>query len=200
MDTKKARRKTFDVEYVVVSGDNVEEVAAWCNGKVGDEGSGCFVQIADKNAFNARQTKAFIGDYVLKSGTSFKAYGKKAFEKSFDEIFKPGDEMLASEITMTTEEAEYKEVARSAETGQFVSQEEAEENPDTTVVEKVTFTQKGSGARTTIDPNEIPPIPGNAFNSSPTPDALSDDFVLRTFDTSPTPQTETPPVEDLRGL
>lgn len=164
MDIKSARRKSFDVTYVVVTEENIEEVAAWCNGEIGGEGQERFVKVTDKNAISTRQAKAFVDDYVLKmsdTGTSFKAFTEKAFKKSYEPIVGRG---------------EHKTVARSAKTGEFVSHEEAEANPDTTVVEKVKVVQKNSGATTTIDPNELPPpIPGNAFTPSPTPEVKEPD-------------------------
>lgn len=127
MDIKNARRRSFDVTYVVVTEDNIEEVAAWCNGEIGTEGTERYVKINDKNAISTRQAKAFPGGYILKmseTGTSFKAFTEKAFHKSFEPI------------------AEVK-VSRSAKTGKFVSHEEAVANPDTTVTEEVVL--KGVG-------------------------------------------------------
>ena len=126
MDIRNARRKTFDVTYVIVTEENLEEVAAWCNGEVGGEGKERFVKVTDKNAISTRQAKAFVDDYVLKmseTGTSFKAFTEKAFKKSYEEIVASGEKTV--------------EHARSAKSGQFVSKAEAKANPDTTVVEKV---------------------------------------------------------------
>jgi hypothetical protein len=141
MDIKSARRKSFDVTYVIVSEENIEEVAAWCGGEIGGEGAERFVKVTDKNAISARQTKAFVGDYILKmseSGTSFKAFTEKAFNKSYEPIVASGEKA--------------REVSRSAQSGQFVSHEEAEKHPDVTVTETVQT-----------------PIAGNAFTPSPTP-------------------------------
>ena len=138
METKTARRKAFDVEYVVVSEDNLKDVADWCHGAVGGEEEDRFIRILDKNAMNTRQTKAFIGDYILKYGNSFKSFGRKAFHKSFDEL------------------SEEHKVSRSAKTGKFVSHEDAEKFPDETVTERVMTTQRGTG-RPPIDTDEQEP-------------------------------------------
>lgn len=85
MDIKKARRKSFEVEYVEVTKDNLDEVASWCGGEVDrSDSENPFVRIKDKNAMNARQTKGFAGDLILKSNTSFKSFSKKAFKRSFE--------------------------------------------------------------------------------------------------------------------
>lgn len=114
MELKQARRKSFDVEYVKVTEDNIAEVALWCGGVVGGEGKDRFVRLVDKNAVNTAQTKAFFGDLVLGSPTGYKKYTQKSFDKSFDAAQNDN---------------------RSAVTGQFVSDETAEESPDTTVHE-----------------------------------------------------------------
>jgi hypothetical protein len=130
MDIKNARRKSFDVTYVIVSEENIEEVATWCNGEIGGEGKERFVKIIDKNAISTRQAKAFVDDYVLKmseTGTSFKAFTEKAFKKSFEPV---------------VGSAGHKTIARSAGTGMFVSHKEAEANPDTTVVETISHVEE----------------------------------------------------------
>lgn len=119
MDIKKAHRKSFDVEYVEVTEETIDEVAAWCGGVVGEQDGVKFIRIVDKNAINTRQTKAFVGDLVVHhlELKGFKSFGKKAFYKSFDDVLG------------------ISEIHRSAETGQFVTEEFAEENPDITVKE-----------------------------------------------------------------
>lgn len=130
LEIKKARRRSFDVRHVVITEDNMQEVAAWCNGAAGvDEGEDGkpgteFVRVADKNAISTKQRTAYVGDHIVEmvtgtGGFTYKAYPAKNFEKAFEDI---------EEI----------EVARSAKSGEFVSHEEAAANPDTTVVEKIT--------------------------------------------------------------
>jgi len=137
METKTAKRKSFDVEYVVVTDENIEEVAAWCNGKIEGEGNERCVKIIDKNAISTRQAKAFIDDYMLKmsaTGNSFKAFTKKAFLKSFEPMNTDPSETSFDQVV---EHAEPRQVSRSAQTGQFVSKDEAEKHPDVTVTETV---------------------------------------------------------------
>lgn len=146
------------MKYVVVTEENIEEVAAWCNGEVGGEDKERFVKVTDKNAISTRQAKAFVDDYILKmsdTGTSFKAFTEKAFKKSYEPIVGSGEKLR----NRVGPGASDREVARSARTGKFVSHDEAEANPDTTVVES---------------------IPGNAFNPSPTP--KPDEVVLKGAD------------------
>lgn len=118
MDIKHGRRRSFDIEYVIVDEENIDKVADWCGGTVGGEGKDRFVKILDKGAINQMQTKAFLGDIVVRHMelNSFKKFGQKAFSKSYEEI-------------------ETVELSRSAETGLFVSEEDAKAHPETTVTE-----------------------------------------------------------------
>lgn len=171
MDIKNARRKTFDVEYVVVTQENLSEVEAWCEGTVGGEGEDSFIKLNDKNAMNARQTKAFIGDYVLKYGASFKSFGKKAFYKSFEDVVASGENVAHSN-----------KIARSAKSGQFVTPDEAVRNPDTTVIEEIPRETKLKGVDFSGDTQVV------------LPDATGE---VKEFDELAPGET---PTEDLRGL
>lgn len=118
MDIKHGRRKSFDIEYVIVTEENINEVATWCNGTVGGEGKDRFVKILDKGAINQMQTKAFLGDVVVRHVelNTFKKFGQKAFSKSYDQV-------------------EIVELSRSSVSGLFVSEEDAKAHPETTVTE-----------------------------------------------------------------
>lgn len=118
MDIKNGRRKTFDIEYVTVTEENIDEVATWCGGTISGEGKDRFIKISDKGAINQMQTKAFLGDVVVRHMelNTFKKFGQKAFGKSYEEI-------------------EVVEHSRDAISGEYVSDEEAAANPETTVTE-----------------------------------------------------------------
>ena len=87
VDVEVWKRKPFFVEAVHVTDENMETIAAWCNGRItaikGDENNR-FIKVYVKNPMSARQTKAFAGDWVLKSGDSFKVYKHESFLKVFD--------------------------------------------------------------------------------------------------------------------
>lgn len=78
----------FDVAVVLVTKDNLREVAAWANGSV------CVTQGENRHEYVRVYTsdhknpirKAFPGDYILKHDHGAKkVYGHDAFHKSFDE-------------------------------------------------------------------------------------------------------------------
>lgn len=84
-----AERKTFEVDAVRVTADNIEEVARWCGGTVRSvagpkPGSGRpYIKVRVLRPLDDKQTMAFIGDWVLHAGTGYKVYGDSAFHKSF---------------------------------------------------------------------------------------------------------------------
>lgn len=123
MDIKHGRRKSFDIEFVEVTEDNIQEVADWCCGVIGGEGKDRFIKIIDKGAINPMQTKAFIDDLVVHhlELRTFKKFGRKSFSKSYEEIVAEGRKA--------------QEHDRSAESGQYVSHEEAVADPEHTVHE-----------------------------------------------------------------
>jgi len=90
-------RMPFRVDAVQVTKENINEVAQWCGGAVhsttkvnrdeNQEETGRvkvpFVKVDVHRPLNDRQTKAFIGDWILKSDSGYKVYTEKAFDKSF---------------------------------------------------------------------------------------------------------------------
>lgn len=85
-------RKQFKVEAVEVTVDNIAEAAEWVGGeirhtkRVGDSEkvNVPYVKVDVHNPLNERHTKAFIGDWILKSDAGFKVYTQKAFERAFE--------------------------------------------------------------------------------------------------------------------
>lgn len=85
-------RKPFIVKAVKVTDENMNEVASWCGGTVkksdtgqegGMEGDVYYIKVEVKRPLDDRQTRAYVGDYVLAAGRSFKVYTDYAFKKSF---------------------------------------------------------------------------------------------------------------------
>lgn len=84
LETTKFRRKEFKVDAVQVSSANMEAVAAWVNGKLTEDDFGKHIKVRVHRPANDRQTKAYVGDWVLAAGTGYKVYNDTAFKKSFD--------------------------------------------------------------------------------------------------------------------
>lgn len=88
--TEKYIRKAFEIDAVQVTEENFEEVAKWCDGDIRTEKHGRkdvrYIQVRVNRPLNERQTKAFIGDWVLYAGTGYKVYTNKAFTSSFEKV------------------------------------------------------------------------------------------------------------------
>lgn len=84
-------RKPLFVDAVRVTGANFDEIADWCQGEVqqdpmSDQGPGKkFIRVRVHNPKNPRQTKAFVGDWLLYTERGYKVYTNKAFHASFDQ-------------------------------------------------------------------------------------------------------------------
>lgn len=80
-------RKPFPVQAVRVGPENINDIVDWCKGKLDvDQGGAQYIQVdAVRNPITPRQSKAYLGDWVLLTGTSFKVYTDKAFKKSFEQ-------------------------------------------------------------------------------------------------------------------
>ena len=91
LETKMFSRRSFDVEAVQVTADNMVYVADWCHGRVryrdkNKDPNNMYIKVKVSRPINMRQTQAFIGDWVSLHEGGFKVYTQKAFEKSFEPI------------------------------------------------------------------------------------------------------------------
>lgn len=89
LEITKYVRKPFVVEAVRVTAENMDAVSAWSGSSIETETTDNpvdvrFIKVKVARVLNDRQTKAYIGDWVLYAGSGFKVYTDKAFIKSFD--------------------------------------------------------------------------------------------------------------------
>ena len=98
IQTQKYVRKPLFVDVVQVTEENFDEVAAWCQGEIkaqaeSEPGRHIFVRVHSPR--NPRQTKAYVGDWILYTERGYKVYTTKAFFASFDPV-EPSEEATAS--------------------------------------------------------------------------------------------------------
>lgn len=86
LETQRYTRKPFDIDAVRVTADNITEVAQWVDGDIRTDDVGQYIKVRVHRPASERQTKAYIGDWVLYAGTGYKCYTPAAFNKSFDKI------------------------------------------------------------------------------------------------------------------
>lgn len=91
-------RKPFHVDAIQVTAENMEEVAAWCGGKIRtsnrvirddnnkvvDRKEVSFIKVNVHRSLNERQTKGYVGDWILLSDGGVKVYTERAFERAFE--------------------------------------------------------------------------------------------------------------------
>lgn len=97
--TTKYVRKPLYVDAVQVTTDNFADVIRWCQGDVGAiDGSDTqaltdetvidpakqYIRIRVHNPQSIRQTKAYVGDWILYTDRGYKIYTEKAFKDNFD--------------------------------------------------------------------------------------------------------------------
>lgn len=103
--TQQYIRKPLVVEAVEVTVENFFDLVKWCQGTVfTSEGvmvnpteaelgeaelfnpKNLFIQVRVHNPKNPRQTKAYVGDWILYTERGYKIYTPKAFKASFDPV------------------------------------------------------------------------------------------------------------------
>ena len=85
LETSKYIRKPFSIDAVQVTTDNISDIATWVDGEVRTDDVGQYVKVRVHRPLNDRQTKAYVGDWVLYAGTGYKVYTPKAFANSFEQ-------------------------------------------------------------------------------------------------------------------
>lgn len=76
-------RKPFEVDAVKVTEENLEELALWCGGDIRESDGLRYIKVNVSFPQSERQTRAFPGDWLLKSGNQFKVFMDKAFFAQF---------------------------------------------------------------------------------------------------------------------
>lgn len=87
LTTVKYRRKPFEVDAVRVTEENMILVSDWCSGEIRTTANGVrFIKVRVNRPTVVRQTRAFVGDWVLFAGAGYKVYPNRALESSFEPV------------------------------------------------------------------------------------------------------------------
>ena len=96
--TTKYVRKPLFVDAVQVTEQNFADIARWCFGEISNidespvdrsadiEPTKQYIHVRVHNPKNVRQTKAFVGDWILYTERGYKVYTTKAFQANFDRV------------------------------------------------------------------------------------------------------------------
>lgn len=86
--TQKFIRKPFSIDAIRVTEGNFKAISEWCGGTIEVEKRGSkeirFIRVDVKQAMSDRQTKAYVGDWLLSSKGKWKVYTHHAFETHFE--------------------------------------------------------------------------------------------------------------------
>lgn len=105
-DTRQFMRRTFFVTGKLVTAENIDEVALWCEGQAVEGHHGRFVRVPVANAKNTRQTEARPGLWVLRfvypdGGFNYKVYTTTWLEKDFTMVPDENGQVLPLEVPTT---------------------------------------------------------------------------------------------------
>lgn len=94
--TAKYIRKPLIVDAVQVTEENFADIARWCFGDIANidetprdatadvDPAKQYIYVRVHNPKSPRQTKAFVGDWILYTERGYKVYTTKAFQANFD--------------------------------------------------------------------------------------------------------------------
>lgn len=88
LDIKQYTPKQVPVMATQITSDNMGEVAEWCSGEIRTEAvsettTQNYIKVPAYRAMNERQTKGYLGDWILKRGETIKVYTDNAFRKGY---------------------------------------------------------------------------------------------------------------------
>jgi hypothetical protein len=135
VETQKYIRKPLFVDAVRVTAANFDELAAWCQGEVlQDEipGKGTtkkYIKVRVHNPKDTRQTKAFIGDWILYTDRGYKVYTNKAFRHAFDLVEEHANDDLHESSSEQAPEPNGEPVGDAAQDGALVTSTPVEQSP-----------------------------------------------------------------------
>lgn len=108
--TEKYIRKPLYVDAVRVTRENFDEIADWCQGTVeveesrGETADRSYVRVRVHHPKDAKQTKAFVGDWLLYTEKGYKVYTNPAFLRSFDLVSEvEGDSKPPEDVALQSE-------------------------------------------------------------------------------------------------
>lgn len=83
VNAQKFMRKTFFVDAIRITTENFEAVASWCNAEIITDEGETHMKLEVVRPLNERQTRAYVGDWILTSHSGFKIYNANAFSRCF---------------------------------------------------------------------------------------------------------------------
>jgi hypothetical protein len=76
-------RKALYVDAVRVTEENFDELAKWCQGDITSDGNRAYIRVRVHTPKSERQTRAFVGDWILYTDRGYKIYSNNSFVDNF---------------------------------------------------------------------------------------------------------------------
>ena len=76
-------RNPLYVDAVQVTEQNFRELSEWCQGDIRTDGTQEYIRVRVHTPKSARQTQAFVGDWILYTDKGYKVYSNMAFTENF---------------------------------------------------------------------------------------------------------------------
>jgi len=98
MMTQTYQRKPLTVEAVQITEENLYEVAKWCEGDVRTHNitGKKFIQVDVLHPKDPKQTRASVGNWILKSEQGFKIFSDSAFKSGWERIGNVGEALKSA--------------------------------------------------------------------------------------------------------
>lgn len=155
IETQKFIRKPLYVDAVRITPQNFDAIVSWCQGEVmqddvpGRGRSKKYIKVDVHNPKNPRQTKAKLGDWILKTDKGYKIYTDKAFHESFHTLEEDARNTYVINNFGDTPEAVQLEAQRNA--GLIPASEEVV--PGVTVSEAIRILRHHADLQTAVGPD-----------------------------------------------
>lgn len=152
-------RKPVTIQAVQVTEADMNDISNWCGGRIivdFEDTTQTHIKVRVIKPQDERQTQAFVGDWILKLGKSFKVYTDDAFKKGFDsapvEIANDAHLNMLKEYVNSPKSRQDASGIMHKMSGAFTSAEDYNKYHDRETIEKdLTEQVKFTGA--TITPN-----------------------------------------------
>lgn len=104
MKTEMYQRRTFTVEAIQVTEENLYDVAKWCEGDVRTNNGTKkkYIQLEVINPLEPKHSRASIGEWILKSNQGYKIYADAAFKKGWEKVGNVGQALQEAFASKTS--------------------------------------------------------------------------------------------------
>ena len=97
VNTEKFLRRTFPVDAIRVTEENIRHLADWCGGTIAktlEDRPKLYIALKVEHPSGRREAKAFPGDWLVTTRGGFKVFNDRAFKNTFIHVENVSDEKI----------------------------------------------------------------------------------------------------------